>query len=131
MNERLSRSDRHGRSRGSADRSRRIVAHDKLKDAASEMIQEVSEPAESILLKEDVQEVSLESVGDNLQVESSPAEKNLDMTELPTRKEMFPSQRIKLTRWFYNSLLYIFVAIMIFLLWWGISDSPWGESHGL
>ncbi|MNO08152.1 hypothetical protein D3C81_2306650 [compost metagenome] len=54
-----------------------------------------------------------------------------DVSELPTRKEMFPSQRIKITRWFYNSLLYIFIAIMIYLLWWGISDSPWGESHGL
>lgn len=54
-----------------------------------------------------------------------------DLELLPTRKELFPSQRLKMTRWFYNSLLYIFVIILIYLLWWGVSDSPWGKSHGL
>ncbi|WP_410768330.1 hypothetical protein [Fontibacillus sp. BL9] len=95
------------------------------------MIQEPREPVESFLLEKDVLEMSLESVNDYLRAEIPPEEKELDLAELPTRKEMFPSQRIKLTRWFYNSLLYIFVAIMIFLLWWGISESPWGVSHGM
>ncbi|MFR9708699.1 hypothetical protein ACL02P_04585 [Paenibacillus sp. MB22_1] len=54
-----------------------------------------------------------------------------DLDKLPTRKELFPSQRVKMTRWFYNSLLYAFVIILIYLLWWGLSDSPWGKSHGL
>jgi hypothetical protein len=54
-----------------------------------------------------------------------------DLEMLPTRKELFPSQRLKMTRWFYNSLLYIFVIILIYLLWWGVSDSPWGKNHGL
>ncbi|MBW4839381.1 MAG: hypothetical protein KZY74_08285 [Paenibacillaceae bacterium] len=54
-----------------------------------------------------------------------------DVESMPTRKELFPSQRLKMTRWFYNSLLYIFVIILIYLLWWGVSDSPWGKSHGL
>lgn len=58
-------------------------------------------------------------------------EKESDVDKLPTRKEMFPSQRVKMTRWFYNSLLYAFVIILIYLLWWGLSDSPWGKSHGL
>jgi hypothetical protein len=58
-------------------------------------------------------------------------EVNPEVDLLPTRKELFPSQRIKMTRWFYNSLLYIFVIILIYLLWWGVSDSPWGKSHGL
>ncbi|GJM80057.1 hypothetical protein HMSSN139_25530 [Paenibacillus sp. HMSSN-139] len=51
-----------------------------------------------------------------------------DLEMLPTRKELFPSQRLKMTRWFYNSLLYIFVIILIYLLWWGVSDSPWGKT---
>lgn len=54
-----------------------------------------------------------------------------ELETLPTRKELFPSQRLKMTRWFYNSLLYIFVIILIYLLWWGVSDSPWGKNHGL
>ncbi|MGG6309621.1 hypothetical protein [Paenibacillus macerans] len=54
-----------------------------------------------------------------------------ELDTLPTRKELFPSQRLKMTRWFYNSLLYIFVIILIYLLWWGVSDSPWGKNHGL
>lgn len=54
-----------------------------------------------------------------------------DIGKLPTRKELFPSQRLKMTKWFYNSLLYIFMIILIYLLWWGLSDSPWGQSHGL
>ncbi len=131
MNERLSRSDRHGRSRGSANRSRRMALPETRKESVSEMIQEPREPVESFLLEKDVLEMSLESVNDYLRAEIPPEEKELDLAELPTRKEMFPSQRIKLTRWFYNSLLYIFVAIMIFLLWWGISESPWGVSHGM
>lgn len=55
----------------------------------------------------------------------------MDVEKMPTRKELFPSQRLKWTRWFYNSLLYIFVIILIYLLWWGVSDSPWGDKYGL
>ncbi|MCM3698203.1 hypothetical protein [Paenibacillus macerans] len=57
--------------------------------------------------------------------------KEQDVMELPARREVFPSQRLKWTRWFFNSLLYMFVIILVFLLWWGISDSPWGQSNGL
>ncbi|WP_339816595.1 hypothetical protein MKZ15_14070 [Paenibacillus sp. FSL R7-0216] len=62
-------------------------------------------------------------------LEMTSLESELEM--MPTRKELFPSQRLKMTRWFYNSLLYIFVIILIYLLWWGVSDSPWGKNHGL
>ncbi|MCM3040180.1 hypothetical protein M3201_10775 [Paenibacillus motobuensis] len=54
-----------------------------------------------------------------------------NMKDLPTRKQMFPSQRLKLQKWFLNSLLYIFIGLLVFLLWWGISESPWGQKYGL
>lgn len=122
MNERLSRSERHARNRSSAigtrKRTRRIEASESLeREASGSSYRELPESVEitPIRIEPDYFTEGNES----------------NVSELPTRKEMFPSQRIKITRWFYNSLLYIFIAIMIYLLWWGISDSPWGESHGL
>lgn len=48
-------------------------------------------------------------------------------SDLPSRREVYPSQRLIITRWFFNSLLFIFIAILFMLLWWGISESPWGK----
>ncbi|GIP52075.1 hypothetical protein [Paenibacillus vini] len=122
MNERLSRSERHARNRSSANgtrkRTRRIEASETLERKASgTSYVEMAVSSETAPIISDTEYFT----------EGNES----DVSELPTRKEMFPSQRIKITRWFYNSLLYIFIAIMIYLLWWGISDSPWGESHGL
>ncbi|RRJ66363.1 hypothetical protein EHV15_28175 [Paenibacillus oralis] len=64
-------------------------------------------------------------------VEPSVIGEEENVMGLPARRELFPSQRLKWTRWFFNSLLYMFVIILVFLLWWGVSDSPWGQSHGL
>ncbi|MMZ68555.1 hypothetical protein D1872_312540 [compost metagenome] len=60
----------------------------------------------------------------------SESEKEVKVEDLPTRKELFPSQRLKVTRWFFNSLLYIFIVIMGLLLWWAVKDSPWGKTQG-
>lgn len=49
--------------------------------------------------------------------------------DIPSRRETYPSQRLKITRLFFNFLLFIFVAILFMLLWWGISESPWGKVH--
>lgn len=112
MNERLSRMDRYGQrnrtktqrgSRSKSSRSRTIVS-------SEERVEPL--PAHLPDLEEFEPEV-------------------MDVEKMPTRKELFPSQRLKWTRWFYNSLLYIFVIILIYLLWWGVSDSPWGDKYGL
>lgn len=58
------------------------------------------------------------------------SEEKINTEDLPTRKELFPSQRLKMTKLFYNSLLYIFIVIMGLLLWWAVKDSPWGEIQG-
>lgn len=48
-------------------------------------------------------------------------EEESNVKDMPSRRELYPSQRLKITRWFFNFLLFIFVAILFMLLWWGIS----------
>lgn len=122
MNERLSRSERHARNRSSANGTRKRTR----RTEASETLEREASGTSYVEMA-----VSSETTPIISDTEYFTEGNESDVSELPTRKEMFPSQRIKITRWFYNSLLYIFIAIMIYLLWWGISDSPWGESHGL
>lgn len=50
---------------------------------------------------------------------------------LLSRSELFPSHRIKWTKWFFNVLLVIFIALTIWLLWWGLHDSPWSAKQDL
>lgn len=38
---------------------------------------------------------------------------------LPPRKTLFPSNRRQLTKWFYNSLLTLFVLLLLGLAAWG------------
>lgn len=52
-----------------------------------------------------------------------------NVSDMPSRRELYPSQRLKITRVFFNFLLFIFVVILFMLLWWGISESPWGKVH--
>lgn len=122
MNERLSRTERHARNRSSANGTRKRTR----RTEASETLERKASGTSYVEMA-----VSSETAPIISDTEYFTEGNESDVSELPTRKEMFPSQRIKITRWFYNSLLYIFIAIMIYLLWWGISDSPWGESHGL
>lgn len=110
MNERLSRMDRYGQ-RNRTNPQRR----DKAKTSRSRS---------AAVSDERVVPVQMSGL-------KGPEAEDVNVEKLPTRKELFPSQRLKWTRWFYNSLVYIFVIILIYLLWWGVSDSPWGEKSGL
>lgn len=46
-------------------------------------------------------------------------EEDLDDRSLPSRKQLFPSSYVKLTKWFYNILFILFVGLLIGLLFWG------------
>ncbi|WP_223066606.1 hypothetical protein [Paenibacillus caui] len=48
-----------------------------------------------------------------------------------SRSEIFPSHRIKWTKWFFNALLVIFIALTVLLLWWGLNESPWSIKRDL
>lgn len=43
---------------------------------------------------------------------------------LPTRAEIFPSRRVRLSKWFINSLIFIFILLTGFLVYWGIIGAP-------
>ncbi|MBD7968012.1 hypothetical protein [Paenibacillus gallinarum] len=43
---------------------------------------------------------------------------------LPTRAELFPSRRVRLSKWFINSLICIFIFLTGFLVYWGIIGAP-------
>lgn len=43
---------------------------------------------------------------------------------LPPRTYVHPSNKGKLTHWFYGSLLFAFISLLIFLLIWGIQQMP-------
>ncbi|WP_334071614.1 MULTISPECIES: hypothetical protein [Paenibacillus] len=111
MNERLSRSERHKRSR----KNGRSASADGGVTSTRAIPAEASEGYASGMI--------------TLVDEEDPGE--VEVSKLPPRRELYPSQRIKWTKWFFNSLLYVFVAILLVLLWWGLSDSPWGEKYGL
>ncbi|EGL17170.1 MULTISPECIES: hypothetical protein [Paenibacillus] len=39
---------------------------------------------------------------------------------LPPRSSVHPSERAKVTRWFYRLLLFLFILLVMGLGWWGI-----------
>lgn len=41
-----------------------------------------------------------------------------------SRTELFPSRRIRVSKWFMNFLSVLFILITAALLWWGIEGAP-------
>lgn len=58
-------------------------------------------------------------------------EDEVSVEDMPSRRDMYPSHRIKWTKWFYNSLVFIFIAVLILLFFWGMQKSTWGAQHNL
>ena len=52
-------------------------------------------------------------------VKSEPASDSEKSEELGARRELHPSNRGKLTRIFYHSLIVLFILLLIGLLYWG------------
>lgn len=68
-------------------------------------------------------------VPDLAYVEAAPVvavmmEDETPVSEYRTRSEMFPSRRIRVSKWFLNFLSTLFVLITAALLWWGIKGAP-------
>ncbi|MCY7487334.1 hypothetical protein [Paenibacillus alvei] len=55
----------------------------------------------------------------NLAENIAVQEEELDDRSLPSRKKLFPSSYVRLTKWFYNILFLLFVGLLIGLLLWG------------
>lgn len=43
---------------------------------------------------------------------------------VPSRTDTYISERVRLSKMFVNSLIFIFVILLIILLWWGIEGAP-------
>lgn len=131
MSERLSRLERYSRGRTkTTPRNRRTRVH---REGKTEKIQKKrgTRAQNTTAAEVSFERPPLKTAIPPTSAAPSLIGKEQDVMELPARRELFPSQRLKWTRWFFNSLLYMFVIILVFLLWWGVSDSPWGQSHGL
>jgi cobalamin biosynthesis Mg chelatase CobN len=44
--------------------------------------------------------------------------------DTPSRSQSYPSERIRLSKIFVNSLYFIFVLLLASLVWWGIEGAP-------
>ncbi|SDM22204.1 hypothetical protein [Paenibacillus jilunlii] len=45
-------------------------------------------------------------------------------TTTPSRTESYPSERLRFSKMFINSLIIIFMLLLGFLLWWGLNGAP-------
>ncbi|RUT36109.1 hypothetical protein EJP77_03725 [Paenibacillus zeisoli] len=127
MNERLSRMERYSRKQ----HDREAVREDEIQLGRSE--------AQIRLRRSEVhrQQTGRERVAASAETGSGPeitsaemvAQEEISALDMPSRREVYPSHRIKWTKWFYNSLLFIFIALMVLLFFWGMQQSTWGKQH--
>ncbi|QOS79928.1 hypothetical protein JNUCC31_02970 [Paenibacillus sp. JNUCC31] len=55
----------------------------------------------------------------------NPSEESVsEAGTLPTRTELHPSRRLRLSKRFVNSLIFIFILLTISLIWWGVEGAP-------
>ncbi len=47
-----------------------------------------------------------------------------DVDNLPPRRKKFPSSKYKVTKWYYNFLFVLFVALVVGLFWYGNTYYP-------
>lgn len=125
MSEQLSRLERHGRGRGRGHSNSNRMPK---KEVASAAIVDLEEERQQEIMDR-IQQEEAEYVLGLGHREQAATQTEESLGDLPSRRELYPSQRLKLTRWFFNSLVVVFVVIMIALLWWGINDSPWRQYY--
>jgi hypothetical protein len=106
MNQELSRvqtygSRRNGRKGKEEDRSKSKPVRSRASRPVPELAHVAAAPEVAVMMEND-----------------TPA------SEYRTRAEMFPSRRIRVSKWFLNFLSTLFVLITAALLWWGIKGAP-------
>lgn len=52
-------------------------------------------------------------------IAEAAASSGIPETGMPPRSTVHPSARRHLSRWFYRALVVLFVALVVYLLWWG------------
>lgn len=56
--------------------------------------------------------------------EPAPVMELDDSAPIPARTETYASKKIKISKYFINTLIILFVLLTAFLLWWGVMDAP-------
>ncbi|WP_225999053.1 hypothetical protein [Paenibacillus sp. BJ-4] len=106
MNQELSRvqtygSRRYGRKGKEEDRSKSKPVRSRASRPVPELTHVAAAPEVAVMMEDDA-----------------------PVSEYRTRAEMFPSRRLRVSKWFLNFLSTLFVLITAALLWWGIKGAP-------
>ncbi|MGV2806337.1 hypothetical protein GNF85_22595, partial [Clostridium perfringens] len=67
------------------------------------------------------------STGDGLSRSRSTRSRQRQAEEevsAPKRTNTYSSYRVRMSKWFVNSLIVIFILLMVGLLWWGLIGAP-------
>ncbi|WP_143192072.1 hypothetical protein [Paenibacillus helianthi] len=64
---------------------------------------------------------SLAQPGKKVKREERPVDEE---SSTPSRAESYPSERLRFSKMFINSLIVIFLLLLIFLLYWGLIGAP-------
>ncbi|MCL6602415.1 MAG: hypothetical protein K6T94_06005 [Paenibacillus sp.] len=59
-----------------------------------------------------------------IKVTKEEEKRTLNGEATPSRSQTYISERVKLSKMFVNSLIVLFVILLISLLWWGIEGAP-------
>ncbi|CAM3316755.1 MULTISPECIES: hypothetical protein [Paenibacillus] len=54
----------------------------------------------------------------------SATQDNMEEATAPRRTHTYSSYRVRMSKWFVNSLIVIFILLMASLLWWGLIGAP-------
>ncbi|WP_211745063.1 hypothetical protein [Paenibacillus sp. Marseille-Q4541] len=129
MNQQLSRAETYGHRRRKEDKDTKPKSHKNMVDESKAKIHSVQSTSTNSKSQNKQQPVpELSRMQRKLQSESKPKQQGNDRIQeaetLPTRADLFPSRRLRLSKWFINSLIFLFILLTGFLVYWGIIGAP-------
>ncbi|MDO7905101.1 hypothetical protein Q5741_01575 [Paenibacillus sp. JX-17] len=119
MNQELSRMQKYGSQRRSGRKKSAEVTQESTKER-SKVREKTSLDASAASLSRRAAQARRAKAASTEDARRTPEEEE----ELLTRAEMFPSRRLRLSRWFLNTLSFLFVLLTIGLFWWGFQGAP-------
>ena len=126
MNE-LSRMQRH-QSRNKSRKNKSTAQSEKRTAAKSQQVYETWSRSKSPPSTSSVeQKPQSSSTADGLSRSRSTRSRQRQAEEevsAPKRTNTYSSYRVRMSKWFVNSLIVIFILLMVGLLWWGLIGAP-------
>ncbi|AWP28424.1 hypothetical protein [Paenibacillus sp. Cedars] len=126
MNE-LSRMERH-RSRNKGRKNKTPAASEQGTASKSQRAEDTLNRSKSSVHKEPVeQKLQDDSPTEGLSRSRSTRSRSGQSGEevpAPKRTNTYSSYRVRMSKWFVNSLIVIFILLMVGLLWWGLIGAP-------